>query len=105
MTYLDFSTILPVITLTIWACILLLVDLFIPRNRKGLTALLAALGLALTMGISLMQMGSQSTGFGGMVVSDGFSIFLNFLFLFTGLLGIAVAYNYISRMHIERGEY
>jgi NADH-quinone oxidoreductase subunit N len=105
MTYLDFSTLLPVITLTIWACVLLLVDLFIPKSRKGLTALLAALGLALTMGISLMQMGRELTGFNNMVVLDGFSTFLNILFLFTGLLGIAVAYDYISRMRIERGEY
>jgi NADH-quinone oxidoreductase subunit N len=105
MTYLDLSTLLPVTILTIWACVLLLVDLFIPKNRKGLTALLASLGLALTMGISLMQAGSQSTGFNNMVVLDGFSTFLNILFLITGLLGIAVAYDYISRMRIERGEY
>jgi NADH-quinone oxidoreductase subunit N len=105
MTYLDFSTILPVTILTIWACVLLLVDLFIPKSRKGLTALLAALGLALTMGICLVQSGSESTGFGGMVVLDGFSIFLCILFLLTGLFGIAVAYDYLRRMRIERGEY
>jgi NADH-quinone oxidoreductase subunit N len=55
MTQTDFTTILPVILLTVWACVLLLVDMFIPKNRKGLTALLAAVGLALTMGFSLIQ--------------------------------------------------
>jgi len=105
MTQIDINTILPVITLAVWACVLLLVDLFIPRERKWLTALLAAAGLALTTGLCLTQLGSQSVGFGGMVVLDGFSNFLNLLFLLTGLFGIAVAYGYLSRMKIERGEY
>ncbi len=105
MTFFDFNTILPVIVLTTWACALLLADLFIPKGRKGLTALLAALGLALTMGLSLMRAGQESVGFGGMVVWDGFATFLSVLFLLSGLLGVAVAYGYLSRMNIERGEY
>jgi len=105
MTQTDFYTILPASILTVWACVLLLVDLFIPKEKKGLTALLSAVGLALTMGISLTQLGSTSTGFNDMVVLDGFSNFLNILFLLTGLFGVAVAYGYLSRLGIERGEY
>ncbi len=40
-----------------------------------------------------------------MVVLDGFSIFVNALLLLSGLLGIALAYGYIKRMDLERGEY
>ena len=40
----DFSVIFPVLLLASWACVLLLVDLFV--KRKGVTAFLAALGLA-----------------------------------------------------------
>ena len=105
MTQIDFYTILPVSLLVIWTCLLLLADLFIPKERKGLTALLAAVGLALTMGVSLTQIGTNTTGFNGMVVLDGFSNFLNILFLLTGLFGVAVAVGYIKRMGIERGEY
>jgi NADH-quinone oxidoreductase subunit N len=105
MTQIDFNTILPVVVLTVWACVLLLVDLFLPKERKGYTALLAAAGLLATMGICLSQIGSQSVGFGGMVVLDGFSNFLSILFLLTGLFGIAVAVGYLRRMKIERGEY
>ncbi|MCX6067590.1 MAG: NADH-quinone oxidoreductase subunit N [Chloroflexi bacterium] len=105
MTQTDFYTILPVIVLTVWACALLLVDLFIPKESKGLTALLAAIGLALTTGFSLTQIGRESIGFNGMVVLDGFSNFLSTLFLLTGLFGVAVAYGYLRRMKIERGEY
>jgi NADH-quinone oxidoreductase subunit N len=40
-----------------------------------------------------------------MVVVDGFSVFVNALLLLSGLLGVALAYDYVKRMGIERGEY
>jgi len=105
MTQVDFYVLLPLILLVAWACVLLLVDLFIPKQRKWLTALLAALGLALTLGFTLSQLGLENTGFKGMVVVDGFSVFVNALLLLSGLLGVALAYGYVKRMGIERGEY
>jgi len=105
MTQTDFYTLLPNILLVAWACILLLVDLFIPRQRKGITAFLAAFGLAMVLGLVLAQAGRPMTAFNGMIVMDGFSVFLSVLFLTTGLLGIAIAYGYLKRMGIERGEY
>ncbi len=101
----SFFTIWPLTFLTVWACVLLLVDLFIPKERKGITALLAALGLAFTLSFTLMQIGTQQTGFQGMVVADGFSTFVNALLLVSGLLGVALAYGYVRRMGLERGEY
>ncbi|RIK31683.1 MAG: NADH-quinone oxidoreductase subunit N [Anaerolineae bacterium] len=101
----DFTSILPLTILTVWACVLLLVDLFIPKNRKGITALLSALGLAVTLGFTVSQIGSEVSGFKGMVVLDGFSIFVNALLLISGLLGVALAYGYVKRMGIEHGEY
>ena len=82
---LHFPVVGPFTFLTVWACALLLVDLFIPKERKGITALLSALGLALTLGFTLAQIGAQQTGFMGMVVSDGFSTFVNALLLVSGL--------------------
>jgi NADH-quinone oxidoreductase subunit N len=105
MTQVDFYVLLPLIILVTWACALLLVDLFIPKERKWLTALLAALGLALTLGFTLSQLGLENTGFKEMVVVDGFSVFVNALLLLSGLLGVALAYGYVRRMGIDRGEY
>ena len=105
MTQADFYTLLPIIVLTVWALVLLVVDIFIPSDRKGWTALLAAAGLALTIGFALSQNGQESYGFNGMVVLDGFSTFVNILLLFSGIMGIALAYSYLKRMGIERGEY
>ncbi len=105
MTQADFYTLFPVIFLTAWASLLLLADLFVPKARKGITAILAAVGLAAALGIVIEQMGQSGVGFSGMVVLDAFSSFVNVLLLLTGLLGISIAYNYLRRMEIERGEY
>jgi len=99
------SVILPMAVLVAWSCVLLLVDLFIPKGRKGWTALLAVLGLLLSLGLVISQSGRAMAGFNGMVILDGFSSFLNILFLSSGLAAIALAYDYIKRMEIERGEY
>ncbi len=106
MTPDDLTTTFPLIFLTLWACALLLIDLSIPRTRKGITALLAAVGLGLTLIFTLIgQIGQETTGFNGMVVIDGFSVFVNALLLGSGLLGVALAYGYVRRMGLERGEY
>jgi NADH-quinone oxidoreductase subunit N len=102
---LDLYTIWPYTFLSIWASVLLLVDLFIPNTRKGITALLSVLGLAITLGFTLAQIGQTATGLQGMAVIDGFAVFVNALLLISGLLGIALAYGYVKRMGLERGEY
>lgn len=104
-TYIDYSTILPLIILIAWSCVLLLVDLFIPKTRKWITALLAAGGLAVTLIFTVLQIGKSSVGFNNMVVLDGFSTFANVLLLLSGLFGIALAHGYVKRMGIQRGEY
>lgn len=101
----DYYTILPLIILVAWACLVLLIDLFIPKDRKGITGFLAAFGLTFTLFFTITQIGLESMGFNGMVVLDGFSTFVNVLLLVSGLLGIFLAYGYVKRMGIERGEY
>src|SRR5574339_400358 len=105
MANLNFYTILPLTILVVWACVLLIGDLFIPKERKSLTAGLSALGLALTLGYTLTQMGYEAVSFHGMVILDGFSVFVNSLLLLCGLMGIALSFAYIKRMNLERGEY
>jgi NADH-quinone oxidoreductase subunit N len=101
----DFQVILPLTVLTGWACALILLDVFLIKH-KGITALLAAFGLAVTLGLTIAQVGQPAlTGFNNMVALDGFSTFLNALQLACGLLGIALAYAYVKRTGIERGEY
>ncbi len=105
MTAIDFISLLPHTVLLVWATLLLLVDLVIPKDRKGITAALAALGLAISLGIVLTQIGQQHLIFNKMAVVDGFSTFLNVLFLVSGLAAVAIAPDYLRRMNMMRGEY
>jgi NADH-quinone oxidoreductase subunit N len=101
----NLSATMPLNVLVVWACALLVVDLFIPKERKGVTALLAALGMLVAMGFAILQMGDQTVAFNGMVVVDGFAVFLTILFLGSGLVSVALAYDYLTRMGLQRGEY
>lgn len=105
MTTIDFYAILPLITLVAWASALLLLDLFFTRKIEGLTPLLAALGLLITLVISALNPVAGSTAFNGMIEADGFSSYLQILFTGSGIVGIALAYGYLKRMGINRGEY
>ncbi|TLN12120.1 NADH-quinone oxidoreductase subunit N, partial [bacterium] len=101
----DLYAILPVLVVAGWAILVLVVDIFIPDNRKGWTALLAVLGLGATLGLTLAMRGRSETAFNGMAVLDGFMVFLDVIILSAGIAGIALAYDYLKRMKIERGEY
>jgi len=109
MTTSDFNAILPLIVLSGWASILLLIDLWIPKSRKSITALLAIIGLAVTFVVVLLV--SNSTGgasleaFNGMVTFDGFAVLLNLVVLLTGAVSILLALNYLKQANIERGEF
>jgi len=85
--------------------VILLVDLFIPKERKAWTAILTAIGLLVAMGFSIAQTGVDTEAFGGMLVVDGFSQFLTILVLSAGLVAVMLSYDYLTRFGIQRGEY
>jgi len=106
MTYSDLISILPLIFLTVWACVLPAGGFVHTEGPQGWTALLAAVGLAAAMGLTLLYAGQASFAFSGMIGLDGFASFLDVLFLATGLFGMALRVRLPhSAMRLERGEY
>lgn len=101
----DFLVILPLVVLVVWAVLLILVDLWIPKERIWITAALAALGMGVTLFFSLQKFSTPQNAFNDMVQVDGFAIFMDAVFLVTGIVSIALAYDYLKRINIERGEY
>ncbi len=101
----DRLVLLPVMIVAIWAILLTLVDLYIPDERKGITATLAALGLLAGLATNFLGDSAPQSAFFGMAIADGFSSFLNTLFLLSGLFGIALAYGYLHRQNIAHSEY
>lgn len=101
-------TTLPLLVLVVWASVLLLVDAFIPQRRKAITASLTATGLVIVLVLTLLNppaVDSRRTAFGGMLIWDGFAHFMSVLLLGSGLAGIALAYDYLRRGAMQRGEY
>lgn len=101
----DLLNTLPLLILVGWACVVLLVDVFLPKKRQGLTVFLTAVGLLVSLGFALAQTGSQMPAYGGMLMIDGYSVFINVLVLGSGLVAVALSYDYLKRMNLARGEY
>lgn len=101
----DLLSILPIIVLVAWALVLLLLDLWTSKKFPALTPILAVVGLAAALVLTALQFNKPASVFGDMIRVDGFSVFLNLLFALTGIASIAIAYDYLKRIHIHRGEY
>lgn len=100
----DFIVLLPLLILTGYACVLMLLDLVI--QRKQWTGWLALVGfVAAALGMTPWRQGATLIGFGGMVKADGFAVFLNVIFLVTGALTVLLALSYLPRTGLERGEF
>ncbi|MEN8242502.1 MAG: NADH-quinone oxidoreductase subunit N [Chloroflexota bacterium] len=99
----DLVSILPVLFILVWACVLLLVDVF--RKRHGLTAILSGVGLVGGLVLSFNQIGVETAAFNQMLTIDGFAVFLHILILGSGLLSLALSYDYLKRMGWQQGEY
>lgn len=108
MTQTDLFSVLPIAFLMTWACILLLVGVWLRPERRIWIAVLTAVGFIAAIILTLIQIplaDEQIVTFGGMAILDGFAVFMNLLFLGSGLVGVALAYNYIRRLNRDRPEY
>jgi NADH-quinone oxidoreductase subunit N len=95
----------PAISLVIGACILLMVDLFLPRNQKYLTPWLALIGVGISFVVNLFTFNSNSLALEGMFVADQFTGFLNIVVLVSTFISILLSVDYMKRIGMDRGEY
>jgi NADH-quinone oxidoreductase subunit N len=105
MTFNDIFSILPLTALIVWVLLMLLVGLFTHSRASWVIPLMAVIGLAGTAFLTFNQSGRVMTGFSGMVSADGFSTFLDFLFLLSGLLTVVISPAYLKRFQITNYEY
>jgi NADH-quinone oxidoreductase subunit N len=102
---LNLGVTLPALSLALGTCVLLLVDLFIPKGRKNLTAWLAIAGLAVSFIVNLFVYNRNEEAVFGSFVTDPFSGFINIVVLLTTFITILMSMDYLKRTGIERGEY
>jgi NADH-quinone oxidoreductase subunit N len=104
----DLKLIAPEVILTIWACVLLVMEIGLPHRKAKLSAWFALLGI----GLAAVSLAGQwpagampSTGFYGMVRIDGFAVLFGFIFLISAALSILVSVRYLDIEHEQHGEY
>ncbi|MBE2270318.1 MAG: NADH-quinone oxidoreductase subunit N [Anaerolinea sp.] len=95
----------PAIALATWAVILLILDLFVPKGRKQVTAWLAIGGIGFAFVANLLVFNNNSDAFSGLYRADAFTGLLNMVILVAAALGILLSIDYLKRTGMERGEY
>ncbi|MFQ5455691.1 MAG: NADH-quinone oxidoreductase subunit N [Nitrospirota bacterium] len=97
--------ILPEIILSVLACVVLIVDLFIPKEKKYMVGIISLIGVIFTLIISFTLIGRNITTFSEMVILDGYAIFFKIIFLIVDILTILISLRYLEIEDINFGEY
>lgn len=103
----DLLLLLPEILLTVWLCVVLIVDFALPKLPKARLAYLSVAGLAAVL-INLIwfdREGVTGTLFHDMFVVDRFALFFKIFVVSATILIILVSVDYVRRFRFFKGEY
>jgi NADH-quinone oxidoreductase subunit N len=102
----DVIGVLPEIIIAAAACLLLMVDLLVPKNKKNLIGYLA-IAFVIVAGIyTYYLVGVNGSVMAGMYSVDAYGAFFKFIFYIATILTIMLSFNYIKVENMEsRGEY
>ncbi len=98
--------VLPEIVMLVMICLVLVIDLFLPQNKRGFTLLLALITLALTIASVIMVAPVDSvTTFGGSFVLDQMAVTLKIATCVVTMLVFIYSRDYLIDHDIYKGEY
>lgn len=100
---LNLTAIAPQIIIVITALVVLLAELFI--RKKSILAYLSLLGIIVAAVVSWYIWDGTASMFQAMAIADGYSLFMNLVFLVTAALSVLVSINYLVREGMNYGEY
>ena len=95
----------PGLTLAIGACFLFLLDVLLPAKYKDVTPWLAVLLIVVSAVLDVLTYNANTITFSGMFRADTFTGYINIVTLIAAFLGVIIAYDYLHRTKIARGEY
>ena len=102
---LNLGATLPAVFLALGTTTLLIVDLFLPKERRHWTPWLALIGVIVSFVLTLMTYNSSTTALGEMFVADSFSGFMNMIALVSAAISILLGIDYLRRTGNNRGEF
>ncbi len=101
----DYTTILPELVVTGTAILVLILDLFIPPDRRRMLAVVTVLGLFGALAASVPLWGHSKFAFGDTVVGDSFAAFFNVILAATSILTVVISPRYLRALRLDYGEY
>ena len=102
----DWHALSPELVLTAAACLVLVADLFLPREAKWAAMPLAAAGIFGTLAAVVSLIGEERDAFGdGTYVVDDFALLFKGLFCVIGLVVLAISFHYFRVGRYYQGEY
>ncbi len=101
---LNLTALAPELAVIITAALVMLLDLFI-SNKRGL-GYLSLSGLAVAAVVSFVLLGvSPAPAFQDMMVSDGYSLVFNLIFIVAAALSVLIALSYLDHQDMQCGKY
>ena len=101
----DWHAIAPELVLTGVACVVLIADLFLPREGKWIAMPLAAAGLFATLAAVVSLIGDNRTTLNGSFEINDFALLFKGLFCILGLIVLAISFDYFKSGRYYQGEY
>jgi len=104
----DLSQISPIAALTGFMLFAIVADLVIPPKRRGgVVAMIAATGLAYSLGTAVYRWlyGTGGPAYYGMATGDNFALFFDILFAGLGILTVAISHSYLVKRGMREGEF
>src|SRR5579862_7048643 len=101
----DILRLAPEFVLCASGILLMLVEPFLGRARRGTLLFLATTGAALALAATILPATHQGAAFSGLLSIDGLSVFMHVVFGVVALLVVLGSADYLDREHIQHGEY
>lgn len=102
---LNLGATLPAVFLAFGTTTLLLVDVFLPKERRHWTAWLALIGIIVSFGLTMVTYNRSDTALSDMFIADGFTGFMNLIALVAAGITVLLGIDYMRRTGSERGEF
>jgi NADH-quinone oxidoreductase subunit N len=104
----DLGQIAPIASLTGFLLFAIVVDLVLPKSRRGgAVAMVAATGYVYSLGTAFYRWNYTANGpaYHGYATGDKFALFFEILFAVLGILTVAVSHSYLQRRRMLEGEF
>ncbi len=100
----NFAAIMPETILSVVGMALLLINVFVPSEKKGYLAWLSLAGVIVTFFSVVSGWGNPQEGFSGSVLQDNFALFFKGIFLVAAALSVLITDQYLDREGCNHGE-